>query len=97
MWFPMARTKSPSKRPTRKAPRPTTRKGRRRGKPGRPPLTQTQKVLNAIERGAQDAKAIAKSGHVPILHVHPILSRLRREGRVEGFTGNLRVIRRDDE
>lgn len=55
-------------------------------------MTQTQRVINAVRRGAQDARTIAKSARVPILHVHPILSRLRREGRVEGFTGTLRVI-----
>lgn len=68
----------------------------RRG-PGRPRLTQTQRVINAVKRGAQDAKSIAKSARVPILHVHPILSRLRREGRVEGFTGTLRVTEGGDE
>jgi hypothetical protein len=47
--------------------------------------------MNAVERGAQDARAIAKSARVPILHVHPILSRLRR---VEGFTGTLRATPR---
>lgn len=67
------------------------RKGKGRG-PGRPRLTQTQRVINAVMRGAQDARTIAKSARVPILHVHPILSRLRREGRVEGFTGTLRVL-----
>lgn len=72
-------------------------KGHGRRGPGRPRLTQTQRVINAVKRGAQDAKAIAKSARVPILHVHPILSRLRREGRVEGFTGTLRVIERGDD
>lgn len=67
-------------------------RGKGRRGPGRPPLTQTQRVINAVKRGAQDARAIAKSARVPILHVHPILSRLRREGRVEGFTGTLRVL-----
>lgn len=72
----------------------TRGRGKSRRGPGRPPLTQTQRVINAVQRGAQDARAIAKSARVPILHVHPILSRLRREGRVEGFTGTLRVIDR---
>lgn len=65
--------------------------------PGRPRLTQTQRVINAVKRGAQDAKTISKSARVPILHVHPILSRLRREGRVDGFTGTLRVVEGDSD
>lgn len=63
----------------------------RRG-PGRPPLSQTQRVWNAVKRGNQDAKTIARVARVPPEHVHPILNRLRREGRVEGYTGSLRVI-----
>ena len=55
-------------------------------------MTQTQRIMNAVRRGAQDGPTIAKSARVPRAHVHPTLSRLRREGRVEGFTGSLRVL-----
>jgi predicted Rossmann fold nucleotide-binding protein DprA/Smf involved in DNA uptake len=64
------------------------RKSRR---PGRPKLTQTQRVLNAVKRGAQDAKTIARKARVPILHVHPLLNRLRSRGQVEGMTGSLKA------
>lgn len=67
----------------------------RRG-PGRPPLSQTQRVWNAVKRGNQDAKTIARVARVPVEHVHPILNRLRREGRVEGYTGSLRVIEKTE-
>ena len=60
--------------------------------PGRPPLTQTQRVLNAVKRGAQDAKTIARRARVPLAHVHPLLNRLRERGQVTGFTGSLRAV-----
>ena len=59
---------------------------------GRPPMTQTARVISAVRRGLQDARSIAKGARVPPKHVHPILSRLRREGRVAGFTGSLRIV-----
>lgn len=71
--------------------KPARKSAKRRG-PGRPPLSQTQRVINAVRRGAQDAKTIATRARVPSAHVHPILSRLRREGVIEGFTGSFRVI-----
>ena len=67
-------------------------RGKRRG---RKPLTQTQRVVNAVKRGAQDAKTIAKKARVPAAHVHPILGRLRVTGRLEGYTGHFRVIEHD--
>ncbi|HEX2021380.1 MAG TPA: hypothetical protein VHH36_01600 [Candidatus Thermoplasmatota archaeon] len=64
-----------------------------RGKgPGRPPLTQAEKVYNAVQRGAQDAREIARRARVPVLHVHPLLNRLRKAGAITGFTGALKVI-----
>jgi predicted Rossmann fold nucleotide-binding protein DprA/Smf involved in DNA uptake len=72
---------------------PKKRGSKSRGKgPGRPPLTQTQRVLNAVKRGAQDAKTIARKARVPLAHVHPLLNRLRERGQVDGFTGNLRAV-----
>lgn len=70
---------------SRKSPRA------RRG-PGRPPLTQTQRVLNAVKRGAQDAHTIARRARVPLAHVHPLLNRLRERGQVKGFTGSLQAV-----
>ncbi len=67
--------------------RSSSRKG-----PGRPPLTQTQRVLNAVKRGAQDAKEISRRARVPLAHVHPLLNRLRERGQVTGFTGSLRAV-----
>lgn len=68
------------------APPPRKHRG-----PGRPPLTQTQRVLNAVKCGAQDARMIAKRARVPLAHVHPLLNRLRERGQVTGFTGSLQV------
>ncbi len=59
--------------------------------PGRPALTQTERVLNAVRRGGQDAKTIARMARVPQPHVHPLLNRLRAYGLVEGFTGSLKA------
>ncbi len=58
---------------------------------GRPRLTQTARVLNAVKRGAQDARTISRVARVPILHVHPLLNRLRSRGQVTGYTGSLRA------
>jgi DNA-binding IclR family transcriptional regulator len=65
---------------------------KRRDGPGRPKLTQTQRVLNAVKRGAQDAHAISRSARVPLAHVHPLLNRLRARGQVKGFTGSLKYV-----
>ena len=54
-------------------------------------MTQTERVLSAVKRGAQDAKSIARMARVPKEHVHPLLNRLRERGQVEGFTGSLRA------
>lgn len=61
--------------------------------PGRKPLSQTQRVLNAVRRGVTDAKKISQRAGVPLAHVHPLLNRLRERGDVEGFTrdGSLRA------
>lgn len=59
--------------------------------PGRPRMTQTERVLSAVKRGGQDAKTIARMARVPVLHVHPLLNRLRERGEVLGYTGKLRV------
>ena len=60
-------------------------------KPGRPPMTQTDRVLSALNRGAQDSKTIARLARVPRSHVHPLLNRLRARGQIAGFIGDLRV------
>lgn len=59
---------------------------------GRPRLTDTQRIWNAVARGAQDGPAIARQARVPLLHVQPTLSRLRRQGRIKGYAGNLQAI-----
>lgn len=59
--------------------------------PGRPRLTQTERVLNAVRRGGQDGRAIARMARVPLTHVHPLLNRLRARGQVKGFTGTLKA------
>jgi DNA-binding IclR family transcriptional regulator len=61
---------------------------------GRPPLTQTERVLNAVRRGAQDASTIAKKARVPRANVHPLLNRLRERGEIRGFTGSLKATSR---
>jgi predicted transcriptional regulator len=60
---------------------------------GRPRLTQTERVLRAVARGAQDAKTISRQARVPLLHVHPLLNRLRARGEIVGYTGNVHVPR----
>lgn len=52
-------------------------------------MSQSERVISAIRRGAQDARSIARMGRVPREHVHPILNRLREQGRVNGFIGSL--------
>lgn len=63
----------------------------RRG-PGRPPLTQAERVLNAVRRGAQDARTISRMARIPTTHVHPLLNRLRSRGLLRGFAGSLRAV-----
>jgi hypothetical protein len=69
-------------------PQKTRKKARGRG---RPPLSQTERVLSAVKRGGQDARTIAKMARVPLTHVHPLLNRLRGRGKVTGYTGSLRA------
>jgi len=56
-------------------------------------MTQTARVLSAVQRGARDAKAIARMAKIPKTHIHPLLNRLRARGVVQGFTGSLRAVK----
>lgn len=60
-------------------------------RPGRPKLKEWQRVLRAVERGAQSGLAIAKGARVPRLSVHPTLNRARSRGYVTGGVGALRL------
>lgn len=55
--------------------------------------TQTERVLEAVRKGLQHAPEIAQEADVPLLNVHPLLSLLRRQGRIEGYAGSLRFLR----
>lgn len=55
-------------------------------------MSQAARILSAIQRGAQDAKTIARMARVPRQNVHPLLFRLRQRGLVKGFTGDLRPV-----
>ena len=59
--------------------------------PGRPPLTQAERILNAVRRGGQDARTLSRMARVPVTHVHPLLYRLRQRGQLTGFAGSLRA------
>ncbi|MEA3198839.1 MAG: hypothetical protein QOE90_267 [Thermoplasmata archaeon] len=54
-------------------------------------MTQTDRVLSSVRRGAQDSKTIARLARIPRTHVHPLLNRLRARGQIVGFIGDLRV------
>lgn len=69
------------------------RGGKNRKGPGRPPLTQTERVYNAVARGAQDAAEISRRARVEKTNVHPLLNRLRARGLIRGFTGTLRTVK----
>lgn len=51
--------------------------------PGRPRLTQTEKVLRAVERGYHTPKAISKASGVPVGNVYTYISRLRERGVIK--------------
>ena len=59
--------------------------------PGRPPLSKTSRILNAVRGGAQDARSIARRARVPLEYVHPTLYRLRKDGRIKGYSGKMRA------
>ena len=67
------------------------RNAARTGRPGRPRLTQTQRIFNAIRRGAKDPKEIARRARVPLAHIHPIVARLRARNLVVGGAGEWTV------
>ena len=56
--------------------------------------TQTHRVLKAVNEGYQDAASISKRARVPILHVHPLLNRLRERKEIKGFTGCLKMTKK---
>ncbi|MEA3200351.1 MAG: hypothetical protein QOE90_1779 [Thermoplasmata archaeon] len=56
-------------------------------------MTQTDRVLSAVARGAQDSKTIARLARIPRTHVHPLLNRLRARGQISGFIGDLRITK----
>lgn len=57
-----------------------------RGPYVKPQTRQKERVLIALQRGAQDYTSIAGIGQVPVLHVAPLLARLRKAGLVKGWS-----------
>lgn len=55
---------------------------------------QTDLVYDAIAAGARTADEIKKYHRkIKLPNIHPLLNRLRNEGSIAGFNGDLRVVR----
>lgn len=62
-------------------------------RPGRRPLTQAQKVFNAVKKGAQSPKEIAAKTGVPVRNVGTLLYNLRKSGNIRGLAGKMKAAK----
>lgn len=65
--------------------------------PGRPRTrrgpTSADRILTAIKQGAKSAEQIERKTKIPLKRVHSFLTYLRQQGRISGFSGELRARR----
>ncbi|MHB8604379.1 MAG: hypothetical protein ACYDCK_03905 [Thermoplasmatota archaeon] len=54
-------------------------------------ITQTGRVLSAIEGGAKTAKEVGRRTRLPLPRVHSLLTYLRKRGKVSGYAKDLRA------